>query len=271
MDCASSIKRMVVKVGTSSLTHEGGTLNLRSFDALARVLTDIQNMGTEVILVSSGAIAVGAHKLRMAERPSELSLKQAAAAVGQCELMHIYDKFFGEYGKTVGQILLTCVDVGDPKIKQTLINTFDALLELNIIPVVNENDSVSYAEIETQKDEHKLFGDNDTLSAVVAVLCRADTLVLLSDIDGLFDDNPNRNPDAHLIPEVHELTEEIMALAGGAGSSRGKGGMITKLQAAELATGRGINMIIANGENPDILYNIVAGEPTGTLFYGKEQ
>ena len=205
----------------------------------------------------------------MKERPTVLSLKQAAAAVGQCELMHLYDKFFGEYGKMVAQILLTGEDVDSPEKKQNLINTFNSLLEMNIIPIVNENDSVSYAEIEADNEEHKVFGDNDTLSAVVAVLCGADKLVLLSDIDGLYDGNPNENPEARLIREVRVIDSEIRSLAGGAGSNRGTGGMITKLQAAELATEHGIDMYIANGSTPEILYDIASGKPAGTLFVGK--
>lgn len=269
MDSKSEKNRIVIKVGTSTLTHEGGKLNFRSFDALARVLADINNMGNEVILVSSGAIAVGAGKLQMKERPNELSLKQAAAAVGQCELMHLYDKFFGEYGKIVAQILLTGDDVDSPEKKQNLINTFNSLFQLGIIPIVNENDSVSYAEIESQNEEHKVFGDNDTLSAVVAVMCGADKLILLSDIDGLYDGNPNDKPDSRLIREVRVIDDEIRALAGGAGSSRGTGGMITKLQAAELATENGIDMYITNGKNPETLYDIVEGNPAGTLFVGR--
>lgn len=269
MDGNSVKNKIVVKVGTSTLTHEGGKLNFRSFDALARVLSDIQNMGNDIILVSSGAIAVGAGKLQMKERPTVLSLKQAAAAVGQCELMHLYDKFFGEYGKMVAQILLTGEDVDSPEKKQNLINTFNSLLELNIIPIVNENDSVSYAEIEADSEEHKVFGDNDTLSAVVAVLCGADKLVLLSDIDGLYDGDPNVNPEARLIREVRVIDNEIRALAGGAGSGRGTGGMITKLQAAELATEHGVDMYIANGGTPEVLYDIASGKPAGTLFVGK--
>lgn len=271
MDGNTVKSKIVVKVGTSTLTHEGGKLNFRSFDALARVLSDISNMGNEVVLVSSGAIAVGAGKLQMKERPSVLSQKQAAAAVGQCELMHLYDKFFGEYGKIVAQILLTGEDVDSTEKRQNLINTFNSLLEMGIIPIVNENDSVSYAEIEADNEEHKIFGDNDTLSAVVAVLCGADKLVLLSDIDGLFDSNPNENPEARLICEVRNIDDEIRALAGGAGSSRGTGGMITKLQAAELAMENGVDMYIANGSTPDILYDIVLGKPVGTLFCGKER
>ena len=262
----ASKSRIVVKVGTSTLTHEGGKLNFRSFDSLARVLSDIHNLGNEVILVSSGAIAVGACKLLMSERPRELSLKQAAAAVGQCELMHLYDKFFGEYGKTVAQILLTGDDVDSPEIKQSLINTFNSLLSLGIVPVVNENDSVSSAEIERHSGEHKVFGDNDTLSAVVAVLTKADKLILLSDIDGLYDANPIDDPNARIIREVRVIDDELRALAGGAGGSRGTGGMITKLQAAELATANGIDMIIADGSKPELLYDIVEGKPVGTLF-----
>lgn len=263
----SAKKRIVVKVGTSTLTHEGGSINFRSFDALARVLSDIQNTGMDVILVSSGAIAVGAHKLLMKERPHEMRFKQAAAAVGQCELMHLYDKFFGEYGKTVGQILLNGEDIELPEKKQNLVNTFDALLEMGIIPIVNENDSVSYTEIES---EQKLFGDNDTLSAVVSVLCGADTLILLSDIDGLFDQNPHDNPDARLIREVRVIDDDIRSLAGGSDSGVGTGGMITKLSAAELATSHGIDMIIANGERPELIYDIMADEPAGTLFVGRK-
>lgn len=261
-------RKIVVKVGTSTLTHTDGTLNFRSFDALARVLSDVHNMGWEVILVTSGAIAVGANKLHMEERPSEMRFKQAAAAVGQCELMHLYDKFFAEYGTTVAQILLTGDDIELPEKKQNLFNTFNALLEMGIIPIVNENDSVSYTEIES---EHKIFGDNDTLSAVVAVLCGADTLVLLSDIDGLYEANPAEDPDARLIREVRVIDEEIRSLAGGAGTSRGTGGMITKLSAAEHATKNGIDMYITNGARPEVLYDIVEGKPAGTLFTGRKE
>ena len=259
--------RIVVKVGTSTLTHDGGMLNFRSFDRLARVLSDVQNMGYEIILVSSGAIAVGQNKLRMEARPTELRMKQAAAAVGQCELMHLYDKFFGDYNEIVAQILLTGDDIELPEKKQNLINTFDALLEMGIIPIVNENDSVSYSEIES---EHKVFGDNDTLSATVAVLCRAKRLVLLSDIDGLYESDPKENPDARLIREIRVLNEDVLTLAGGAGSARGTGGMITKLQAAEVAMSKGIDMIITNGSKPEVLYDIVEGNAAGTLFVGRK-
>ena len=261
------MKRIVVKVGTSTLTHENGEPNLRSIDMLARTLSELQNMDYDVVLVSSGAIAVGQCKMKLEKRPEELRLKQATAAVGQCELMHLYDKFFGEYGKIVGQILLTGEDIENTHTKENIINTLEALLEQKIIPIVNENDTVSYEEIE---NPHKIFGDNDTLSAIVAVLCEADILVLLSDIDGLYEDNPAKNPDARLIREVRVLDEEIRDLASGAGSNRGTGGMITKLNAAEIAMNKGINMVISNGKYPEKLYDIVEGKAVGTLFVAKK-
>ena len=248
--------RIVVKVGTSTLTHETGESNLRRFDRLARVLSDIQNMGYEVILVSSGAIAVGNNKLRMQNHPACMSLKQAAAAVGQCSLMYWYGKFFSEYDKTIAQILLNAEDIEDEEKKENLTNTFDALLKLGIIPVVNENDSVSYTEIES---EDKLFGDNDMLSSVVAVLCRAHKLVILSDIDGFYDSEPRFHPNAKLIEKITQIDDAVQALAGGSGSRRGTGGMKTKLQAAKLATAQGIDTVIANGKDPDALYEIIKG------------
>ncbi|MBP1736643.1 MAG: proB [Oscillospiraceae bacterium] len=256
--------RIVVKVGTSTLTREDGALNLRSIDHLARVLSDLHGMGHEIILVSSGAIAIGAGKLRMPGRPTELRIKQAAAAVGQCEMMHIYDKFFGEYGHTVAQILLSGEDVAHKRRASHLSGTFSALLELKCIPIVNENDSVSSAEIETGRE--KILGDNDTLSAIVARLCGADLLVLLSDIDGLYDSDPRKNPDAHLIPHVSELTPEIYGLAGGAGSSWGTGGMSTKLAAASVALTNGFDMVITNGARMEDLYDIALGKSIGTRF-----
>ncbi|MBE6989188.1 MAG: glutamate 5-kinase [Ruminococcaceae bacterium] len=257
-------KRIVVKVGTSTLLRPGGGVNLREMELLARVLSDLRNMGHQVILVSSGAIGVGSGKLGLRERPSDLRGKQAAAAVGQCELMHLYDKFFGEYGRTVAQILLTDEDVDHPVRAQHLSGTFEALLDLGCIPVVNENDSVSSSEIET--GQRKVLGDNDTLSAIVAGLCRADLLVLLSDIDGLYDADPRRHPDARLIRRVTAITPEIEALAGGGGSQWGTGGMATKLSAARYATARGIEMVIANSADPAILYDIAAGRDAGTRF-----
>ena len=255
--------RIVVKVGTSTLTNEIGNSNLRKFEDLALILSDIQNMGNEVILVSSGAIAVGAQKMHLKERPVELRMKQAAAAVGQCENMFLYDKFFGYYNKIVAQILLNADDIKDEEKKENLASTFEVLLEQGIIPIVNENDSVSYKEIES---EEKIFGDNDMLSAVVAVLCKADMLVILSDIDGFYDKDPRLSKSAQLISRVEKIDDSTYALAGGAGSRRGTGGMKTKLQAADIATGQGIDVIVTNGKNPQVLYSIVKGEKVGTLF-----
>ena len=257
-------KRIVIKVGTSTLTHESGSLNLQRIERMARVLADLHGMGHEVILVSSGAIAVGVAELQMGARPTELRYKQAAAAVGQCNIMHIYDKLFSEYTCSVAQILLTGDDVDDPLRAEHLSNTFSALLEMGVIPIVNENDSVSSAEIET--GHNKILGDNDTLSAIVAKLCKADLLVLLSDIDGLFDADPHSNPDAKLIPCVSELTEEVLDLAGGSGTWRGTGGMATKLNAAGIAMSAGVEMVITNGSRMEDIYGIVAGQPIGTRF-----
>lgn len=257
--------RIVVKVGTSTLTNDLGKSDLRAFDRIACVLSDIQNMGYEVILVSSGAIAVGANKLNMKERPASMRMKQAAAAVGQCSIMYLYDKFFGNYDKTIAQILLNAEDIEQEEKKENLANTFNALLEMGIIPVVNENDSVSYTEIES---DERLFGDNDMLSAVVAVLCRAKKLVILSDIDGLYDSDPRLHANAKLIERIEQIDDRIYDFAGGAGSRRGTGGMRTKLQAASLAAAQGIDTVITNGKRPQALYDIVNGINVGTLFVG---
>jgi glutamate 5-kinase len=256
-------KRIVVKVGTSTLSHDANGLNFRNIERLARTLADIRNMGHEVVLVSSGAIGAGAGKLHMQERPEDLRMKQAVSAVGQCELMHIYDKYFGEYGATVGQILLTRDDIDRPKVKKNLLGTFEAMLGLGVIPVVNENDSVCIEEIES---EHKIFGDNDTLSAIVAALLEADILAILSDIDGLYDRDPRKDPEAQLIREVKEIDAKIISLAGGKGSRFGTGGMVTKLSAAQICEKYGINMVITNGSRPEGLYEIIEGKPVGTLF-----
>jgi len=258
--------RLVIKVGTSTLTNELGNSNLRSFEKLALTIADVHNMGYEVILVSSGAIAVGANKMHLKEKPATLRMKQAAAAVGQCSNMFLYDKFFGYYDKTVAQILLNAEDIAQEEKKENLTNTFSALLENGIIPIVNENDSVSYHEIES---EERLFGDNDMLSAVVAVLCQAGRLIIFSDIDGFYNKDPRLHTDAKLIERIDTIDESVYALAGGAGSRRGTGGMKTKLQAACLATAQGIDTIITNGQNPAALYDILAGKPVGTLFTGK--
>lgn len=260
--------RIVVKVGTSTLTNEAGQSDLRSFDRLACVLSDIQNMGYEVILVSSGAIAVGTNKLKIKTRPASMRLKQAAAAVGQCSIMYWYDKFFGDYDKTIAQILLNAEDIEQEEKRENLTNTFDALLELGVIPVVNENDSVSYTEIES---EERLFGDNDMLSAVVSVLCRAKRLILLSDINGFYDSDPRLYPKAKLIERIEKIDEQVDSLAGGAGSRRGRGGMKTKLQAAKLATANGTDTVIANGKHPEALYELMSGKNIGTLFVGRAE
>ncbi|MGH0053802.1 MAG: glutamate 5-kinase [Sphaerochaetaceae bacterium] len=259
--------RIVIKIGTSTLTYPSGEKNLRAFDQLARVASDIQNMENEVILVSSGAIALGKYKLGLSTTSLGMSQKQAAAAVGQCSLMNLYKKCFNDYDHTVAQILLNAKDIEFEDKKENLMNTFTALLQLGIIPVVNENDSVSYTEIES---EDKLFGDNDMLSAVVAVLCNATKLVIFSDIDGFYTSDPRLHPDARLIDRVSDIDEHCISLAGGAGSRRGTGGMKTKLQAARLAALQGIDTIITNGSNPSSLYDIISNKPVGTLIVGKK-
>ncbi len=254
--------RIVIKVGTSTLAHAGGRMNIRRIENLCKVLSDLKNAGNEIVLVSSGAIGMGVGKLSLGSRPSDMPTKQAAAAVGQCELMYTYDKLFSEYSHTVAQILLTKSDIDNQNRRSNFHNTMSRLLELGALPIINENDTVSVEEIS--------IGDNDTLSAVVAAETGADLLILLSDIDGLFTADPHKDKNAKLIEEVHEITPEILALAGGAGSSLGTGGMATKLHAAQIATEAGTDMIIANGENPEILYNIVDGIPFGTRFYSKK-
>ena len=255
--------RIVVKVGTSTLTNDAGKNNLKAFDKIACVLADVQNLGYEIILVSSGAIAIGSNKLNFKSRPESMRMKQAAAAVGQCSIMYLYDKFFSDYGKTTAQILLNSADMEIETKKENLTNTFDALLEMGIIPIVNENDSVSYDEIES---DDRIFGDNDMLSAVVAVLCKAQKLVIFSDIDGFYDKDPRLHPNAKLIKYVDNIDEKTKSLAGGAGSRRGTGGMRTKLEAAGLATAQGTEVIITNGKNPSSLYDIIEGKSVGTLF-----
>ncbi|MBQ7356841.1 MAG: glutamate 5-kinase [Clostridia bacterium] len=253
--------RIVIKIGTSSLTHENGTVNLRRIEALCRIVSDVMNKGDEVILVSSGAIGMGVGKLRLAERPSDIAGKQACAAVGQCELMYTYDKLFTEYNHVVAQILLTAPDLSCDDRRSKFEATVERLLALGVLPIINENDTVATEEI--------VFGDNDTLAAQVAVTTEADLLVLLSDIDGLFTADPRKNPDASLIAEVRELTDDILALAGKAGTERGTGGMETKLKAARIVTEAGCDMIITNGEHPERLYGIVDGERVGTRFFAK--
>ena len=255
--------RIVVKVGTSTLTHATGRLNIRRVEALCKVLSDLKNAGHEIILVSSGAIGMGVGKLMLTSRPTDMPTKQAAAAVGQCELMYVYDKLFSEYHHTVAQILLTGSDVENPQRHNNFRNTMFRLLELGALPIVNENDTVVTDEI--------AVGDNDTLGAVVAVSVAADLLVLLSDIDGLYTADPHKHPDARLIDRVETITPEIAALAGGKGSALGTGGMATKLSAAKLATEAGTDMIIANGQHPELLYEIADGNAVGTRFVAKER
>jgi len=254
-------RTIVVKMGTTSVTHPNGTLDFKKLDNLARVLTDLENSGKRMVLVSSGAIGAGMNRMNMKERPKELKDKQAAASVGQGLLMQIYHKFFDEYHQTVGQILLT-KDVFEHSIKRdNAINTFSALIEFGIIPIVNENDCIATDEI-----EEECFGDNDILSAMTADIVRADLLIILSDVDGLYNDNPSVNEDARLIKAVTKIDHDILASAGCAGSSMGTGGMVTKLDAAKYATDCGIDMVIASGEVSDILYEILAGKEIGTVF-----
>lgn len=253
--------RIVIKVGTSTLAHSTGNINIRHVEELCKVMSDLKNAGHEIILVSSGAIGMGIGKLSLKEKPQDMPTKQAAAAVGQCELMYTYDKLFSEYNHTVAQILLTGLDLEDTERYQNIQNTMNRLLELNVLPIINENDTVSTHEI--------AVGDNDTLGAIVAVSMKADLLVLLSDIDGLYTADPHKAENAELISVVKEITPEIEALGGGKGSSLGTGGMVTKLNAAKLCMSKGTDMVIANGSNPSVLYDIVDGEKIGTKFIAK--
>lgn len=254
--------RIVVKVGTSTLAHPTGRLNIQRMEKLCKVLSDLKNMGHEIILVSSGAIAMGFGKLNLSERPKDVPTKQASAAVGQCELMYIYDKLFTEYNHTVAQLLITAPDIEEGGVrKQNFHNTLARLLVLGALPVINENDTISTEEFG--------IGDNDTLSAIVAVTIQADLLILLSDIDGLFDGDPRKNPDAKLIDTVEKIDEHIISLGGGSGSNLGTGGMATKLRAAQMATAAGCEMVIANGQSPEVLYDVAAGKRVGTRFLAK--
>ena len=259
--------RIVVKVGTSTLAHAGGRLNIRRVELLCKVLSDLKNADCEIVLVSSGAIGMGVGKLGLKGRPEDMPGKQAAAAIGQCELMYTYDKLFAEYNHTVAQILLTADDIQDKQHSSHVHDTLERLLSWGVLPIVNENDAVAIDEIGI----HTTIGENDSLSAIVAKLIDADLLVLLSDIDGLYTDDPRKNPDATLIPEVTEITPEILSLAGGAGSSLGSGGMATKLKAAQIATEAGIDMVITNGEEPERLYALLEGRSIGTKFTGRSK
>ncbi len=255
--------KLVVKIGTSTLTHETGKLNIRKTEELCRVLSDLKNAGNEIILVSSGAIGMGVGKLGLSSRPSDIPTKQAAAAVGQCELMDTYDRLFSEYHHTVAQILLTGDDFEHADRLSNFRNTVNRLLELGVLPIVNENDTIATDEIKV--------GDNDTLSAMVAVNTGADLLILLSDIDGLYTSDPRHDQNATLISDVRELTDEILSLAGGSGTERGTGGMKTKLQAAKLCMENGVDMVIFNGNAPKKIYDLTESKSVGTRFYAKEK
>ena len=252
---------IVIKVGTSTLTYDNGKMNLRLFDSLCKVISDLQNAGNKVILVSSGAIGVGVGKLGLKERPDSTSQRQALAAVGQCELMFMYDKIFGDYNTLVAQILLTADDVDEAIKRKNVENTFKELLKLNIIPIVNENDTVATTEL-----EGKVFGDNDSLSAIVACVAKADRLIILTDTNGFYTANPKINKDAKRIPKVEIIDDYIMSLAGDSMSNRGTGGTITKIKAAKIATENGIETCIINGDEPTNLYKILEKEDIGTVF-----
>lgn len=254
--------RAVIKIGTSTLTYLNGNLNVRMFENLCKVIADIKNAGNEVIIVSSGAIALGKSKLGLKERPADIPAKQAAAAVGQCELMCFYDKTFSQYHHTVAQVLITAEDFESDVRRTNFGNTMRRLLDLNVVPVINENDTVATAEISV--------GDNDALSALTAVNINADLLVLLSDIDGMYSADPHTDKNAKLISAVGEITPELERNAGGSVSGVGTGGMATKIHAAKLCMAAGCDMVIANGSKPELLYGIFAGKPVGTYFKGKK-
>lgn len=253
--------RIVIKIGTSTLTHKTGNLNIRHVESLCKVMSDLKNAGNEVILVSSGAIGMGVGKLSLRERPQDMAGKQAAAAVGQCELMYTYDKLFSEYGHIIGQILITGSDLENEERHENFNNTVNRLLSMGALPIINENDTVSTDEISV--------GDNDTLGAIVAVSSKADLLIILSDIDGLFTADPRTHKDARLIPDVYEITNEMREHAGGAGSGLGTGGMSTKLRAADICMQNGTDMVIASGSEPTLLYDIAEGKAVGTKFHKK--
>ena len=254
--------RVVIKIGTSTLTYRSGCVNIRRIEALCRAISDMKNAGHEVVIVSSGAIGMGVGKLNLKARPQDIAGKQAAAAVGQCELMYIYDKEFGEYNQTIAQILLTAPDLKCEDRNKKFGYTMKKLLEFDTIPIINENDTVATDEI--------VVGDNDTLAALVSESVNADLLVLFSDIEGLYTKDPHKHADAELIREVREITPEIEALGGGAGSALGTGGMATKLRAAKIATESGCDMIITNGAKPEVLYDIIDGIAVGTRFFANK-
>jgi glutamate 5-kinase len=255
-------KRIVIKVGTSTITHDNGRFNLANMEFLCRSIANQMNQGKEVILVSSGAIGVGVGKLRLPEKPKTIRDKQAVAAVGQSELMNMYSRLLNDYNQIVAQVLLTKDDIDEAHSRQNVSNTFEALIEKHILPIVNENDTVSTREIY----HNGTFGDNDMLSAMVAVLTGADLLIILSDIEGLYDSDPRSNPHAALIDHVEQITDEVEQLAGGAGTQRGTGGMRSKILAARIATVAGIDTVIANGSKAHSIDHVLDKKAVGTLF-----
>lgn len=259
--CLKDAKRIVIKIGTSSLTYENGKTNLKRIGILTRTISDLMNQGKEVILVSSGAVGLGVNALKMETKPESVSGRQAVAAVGQCKLMQIYSQNFSDYGYAVGQLLLTNTIISNPEMHENTINSFNELLKLRVVPVVNENDSVAVDEIK--------FGDNDNLSYIVASITNADLLVILTDTDGYYDSNPD-NPDAKLYHNIYDLSEEIEKAAGGAGSKLGTGGMLTKVHACRMAAEKGIDAVIVNGDDPEIIFDVIDGRDVGTLFVAKK-
>ncbi|MDE5936180.1 MAG: glutamate 5-kinase [Ruminococcus sp.] len=260
----SDKKRIVIKLGTSTLAHSTGKLNIRRMTNLVRVISDLHNSGKEIIMVSSGAVGLGTGKLGLSRKPVDTKLKQAVAAVGQCELMHVYDDMFEKYSVTVAQILLTKTIINNPSHCENFKNTIETLVSMGVIPIVNENDSISIDELELE------IGENDSLSALVAGLSGADLLLILSDIDCLYSNDPRKNPDAEPISVVEEITPEIEKSAGGAGSGLGTGGMSTKIHAAKIAANAGIDMVIMNGKNPELLYDLFEDKEIGTIFIAKK-
>lgn len=259
-------QRIVIKVGTSTLIYPNGTINLRAIDQLAFTLSDLQNQGKEMILVSSGAIGVGLNNLKLSQRPATIPEQQAVAAVGQAELMNIYNQRFSTYNQQIAQLLLTRDVIDYPESCKNVTNTIEQLLKMKLIPVINENDTVAVDEL----DHLTKFGDNDQLSAIVATLINADALIMLSDIEGFFSANPNTNKQAKLFSEINEITEQLFQIAGGSDSRFGTGGMRSKLKAAQRVLTTNCSMILANGKKPTIIFDILAGEPIGTLFTKKE-
>lgn len=254
--------RIVIKIGTSTLAHPTGHLNIRRVEEMCKIISDMKNAGNQIILVSSGAIGMGVGKLGLVSRPADIPTKQAAAAVGQCELMYTYDRIFSQYHHTVAQLLITGEDVKNETRHNNFNNTLDRLLELNAIPIINENDTVATEEI--------VIGDNDTLAAIVAASVKAQKLILLSDIDGLYTADPHTDPDAKLIPVVNRVDDNLCSVAGDSASNQGTGGMVTKLQAARICLECGCDMIITNGNHPENLYDILDGKPVGTTFTEKK-